>query len=137
LFLPSSGISTSRGGGVGSETNFVMSSSSKQLGCERLFQVNQYSEAEVTVTNLVRRTTRRVLGTGQGVYGGAQPLDNVLIVDFVAGHPRRIFVARVLVPESVSSHQRLHSPHHELKATCSALSLASLKALIFIINSGS
>jgi hypothetical protein len=32
LPLPSSGISTSRGGGVGSETNFVTSSCNEQLG---------------------------------------------------------------------------------------------------------
>jgi hypothetical protein len=43
LPLPSSGISTSWGGGVGSETYFAMSSCSKRLGWAWLIQFNQYS----------------------------------------------------------------------------------------------
>jgi hypothetical protein len=47
LPLPSSGISASRGGGVGSETNFAMSSYNKRLGLVRLLQSEQYPETEV------------------------------------------------------------------------------------------
>jgi hypothetical protein len=54
---------------------------------------NQYSEANVTIADLVRRTSRRVLGDWARSIRWhileylAQPLDNVIIIDFIARHP--------------------------------------------------
>jgi hypothetical protein len=42
-----------------------------------------------------------------------QSLDNVFIIDFITGHPRRVVVARILVPEGVARHERLHPPLHK------------------------
>jgi hypothetical protein len=38
----------------------------------------------------------------------AQPLDDVVIIDLTAGHPRRVVLARVLVPEGITRHQWLY-----------------------------
>jgi hypothetical protein len=43
----------------------------------------------------------------------AQPLDDVVIIDFIARHPRRVVLAGVLAAEGVLSHQWLHPPLHE------------------------
>jgi hypothetical protein len=43
----------------------------------------------------------------------SQPVNNVVVVDFVSRHPRRIIVAGVLEPLGVASHQRLHPALHE------------------------
>jgi hypothetical protein len=43
----------------------------------------------------------------------AQSLDDVFIVDFITRHPRRVVVARILVPEGIARHQRLHPLLHE------------------------
>jgi hypothetical protein len=67
----------------------------------------------------------------------AQPVDDVVIINLAAGHPRRVTLAGVLVAEGVTSHQRMHLLFIKMKATCSALSPASLKALIFASSSGS
>jgi hypothetical protein len=42
-----------------------------------------------------------------------QSLDDVVIVDFITGHPQRVVIARILVHEGVARHQRLHPPLHE------------------------
>jgi hypothetical protein len=46
LPFPSFGISTSRGGQAGSDTNFTMSSCNKHIGSTRLLLHNQYSYTE-------------------------------------------------------------------------------------------
>jgi hypothetical protein len=43
----------------------------------------------------------------------AQSLNDVIIIDFFTRHPRRIFIACVLIPEGISGHQRLHPPLHK------------------------
>jgi hypothetical protein len=43
----------------------------------------------------------------------AQPLDDVVIIDFITQHPRRVVLASVLVAEGVASHQWLHPPLRE------------------------
>jgi hypothetical protein len=43
----------------------------------------------------------------------ALPLDDVVIIDFTAWHPRRVILAGVLVAEGVASHQWLHPPLYE------------------------
>jgi hypothetical protein len=64
-------------------------------------------------TNLVWWTSHRVLRYWAGcvlwhiLEDPPQSLDDVVIIDFSAGHPRRVVVARVLVPEGVTRHQRL------------------------------
>jgi hypothetical protein len=69
---------------------------------------------QISTTNLVWRTSRGVLGDWAGcVWWHTQSLDNVFIVDFIAGHPGRIFIASVLVAQGVVSHQWLHDPLHE------------------------
>jgi hypothetical protein len=76
-------------------------------------------EAEVMSTRLVRRMRHGVLrDQARSVWRHvleylAQPLDNIVIIDFATGHPGRIFIARVLVPEGVASHQWLHPTLHE------------------------
>jgi hypothetical protein len=45
----------------------------------------------------------------------AQPLDNIIIVNFFASHPRRVVVAPILVPEGVAGHQWLHPLLHEVE----------------------
>jgi hypothetical protein len=47
----------------------------------------------------------------------AQPLDDVVIIDLTARHPRRVILAGVLVAEGVASHQWLHPVFTKLKAT--------------------
>jgi hypothetical protein len=42
-----------------------------------------------------------------------QSLDYVVIIDFSAGHPRHVVVARILVPAGITRHQRLYPPLHE------------------------
>jgi hypothetical protein len=42
-----------------------------------------------------------------------QPVDDVVVVYFITGHPRRVVIAGVLVPEGVTGHQRLHPSLHE------------------------
>jgi hypothetical protein len=84
-----------------------------------------------SITNLVWRTTRGVLGDWAGCVwwhifeDPTQSLDDVFIVGFITGYPRRVVVAHILEPEGIARHQ------------CSALSPASLKALIFCSSSGS
>jgi hypothetical protein len=67
----------------------------------------------------------------------AQPLNNIIVVDFAAGHPRHVFVARVLVPRVSRAISGCTLLFMKLKATCSALSPASIRALIFFIGLGS
>jgi hypothetical protein len=61
----------------------------------------------------------------------SQSLDDVIIIDFSAGRPRRVVVALVLVPRVSRAISGCTLLFMKLKATCSALSPASLKALIF------
>jgi hypothetical protein len=70
-------------------------------------------------TNLVRRMRCGVLGNWAGcvwrhiLEDPAQPLDNIVIVDLATRPPRRVVVARILVPEGIACHQRLYPPLHE------------------------
>jgi hypothetical protein len=41
------------------------------------------------------------------------PVDDVVVINLAAGHPRRVALASVLVAEGVASHQRLHPPLHK------------------------
>jgi hypothetical protein len=66
-----------------------------------------------------------------------QSLDDVIIIDFSAGHPRRVIIARILIPRVSRAISGCTLLFMKLKATCSALSPASLKALIFCSSSGS
>jgi hypothetical protein len=66
----------------------------------------------------------------------AQPINNVVIVDFIFRHPRRVVVAGVLVPRVSRAISGCTLRFMKLKATCSALSPTSLSALIFANNSG-
>jgi hypothetical protein len=74
-----------------------------------------------SATNLVWRMSRRVLRDWAGcvlwhiLEDAPQSLDDVVIIDFSAGHPRRVIVARVLVPKGIMHHQRLYPPLHEAK----------------------
>jgi hypothetical protein len=43
----------------------------------------------------------------------AQSLNDVVIIDLTARHPRRVVLTGVLVAEGVASHQWLHPPLHE------------------------
>jgi hypothetical protein len=43
----------------------------------------------------------------------AQPINDVVVVDFTTGHPQRVVDAGVLVPKGVAGHQRLHPSLHE------------------------
>jgi hypothetical protein len=43
----------------------------------------------------------------------AHPVDDVVVVNLSAGHPRRVTLAGVLVAEGVVSHRRLHPPLHK------------------------
>jgi hypothetical protein len=43
----------------------------------------------------------------------AQPIDDVVIINLTAGHPRRVALAGVLVAKGVTSHQWLHPPLHK------------------------
>jgi hypothetical protein len=42
-----------------------------------------------------------------------QSLDDIVIIDFSAGHPRRVVVTRILVLEGVMRHQRPYPPLHK------------------------
>jgi hypothetical protein len=116
---------------VGSEINFAMSS------CNKATQVSMTTPMQ-SVLEFSDHRLLTLFGGREAEYSGTgQSLDNVFIVDFIVGHPRRVVVARILVPEGVACHQGCTLLFMKLKATCSALSPASLKALIFCSSSGS
>jgi hypothetical protein len=113
------------------------------LGELDYYKYNQYSKTKSSITNLVWQMSRGVLRDWAGCVwwhifeDPTQSLDDVFIVDFITGHPRRVIIARILVPEGIACHQWMHLRFMKLKATCSALSPTSLKSLIFYGSSGS
>jgi hypothetical protein len=107
LPFPSAGTSSSRGGEGGSEMNFTMSSIVHNM-CE-------YDYIRQSVLGGLSHSYYLAWWTRYGVLGDrtrriwrhvfkdlAQPLDNIITVDLLNGHPRRFSVTRVRVPEGVA-----------------------------------
>jgi hypothetical protein len=78
-----------------------------------------------------RRVRRHVLEDTR------QPIDNVVVVDLASRHPRRVVVAGVLEAQGVAGISGCTLRFMKLKATCSALSPASLSTLMRANSSGS